>query len=678
MPPAPRRQRRRPSAGAPRFDPASFTDGLNPEQRAAVEHRGGPLLVVAGAGSGKTRVLTSRIGHLIATGTVAPDRVLAITFTNKAAREMRDRLAASLGPTAQDLWVSTFHSACVRMLRPFAGHVGLTRHFTILDEEDCRRLLRDIADDLDIDVNAVPVAGARAAISGAKNRLVDPRSFSIGTRDARANAHARMYAAYQERLAGADAVDFDDLLVHVVTLLRDVPEVAAHYRERFEHVLVDEFQDTNRAQAAIVDALVADHRNLCCVGDGDQSIYGFRAADVGNILHFAETYPDATTILLERNYRSTGVILDAANAVIARNEERPDKRLWTDVEGGVPVALRHADDEADEAAWLASEARSLIESGHRPGDLAVLCRAKALARPIEAELVRAGVACRTVGGTPFFERREIRDLLAYLRIAVNRDDELSFRRCVNVPRRAMGDASIKRVREFARRYDLGLAATLERRDEIEDLPVRAAEGLDAFCALLDRVRRAGESAGPAAALQTVVEAGYLDHLLAAAADADERAWREESVGQLLAIASDHGSIEDLLDAASLVMEADDADGDDRSQLLLMTVHASKGLEFPVVFVVGMEEGVFPDRRCLEGAELAEERRLAYVAITRARERLYLSRARRRRMRNQLVMNEPSRFLDEVPPELVRDLDEPEDTAPDGASRFAALRATLGA
>ena len=678
MPPATRRPRRRPPAGAPRFDPTSFTDGLNPEQRAAVEHRGGPLLVVAGAGSGKTRVLTSRIGHLIATGTVAPDRVLAITFTNKAAREMRERLAASLGKTAGDLWVSTFHSACVRMLRPFARHVGLSRHFTILDEEDCRRMLRDIADDLDIDVNAVPVAGARAAISAAKNRLVDPRSFSIGTRDARANAHARMYAAYQERLAASDAVDFDDLLVHVVRLLRDVPEATSHYRERFEHVLVDEYQDTNRAQAAIVDALVAEHRNLCCVGDGDQSIYGFRAADVGNILHFTDTYPDATTILLERNYRSTGIILDAANAVIAQNEERPDKRLWTDAEGGVPVALRHADDEADEAAWVASEARSLIESGHRPGDLAVLCRAKALARPIEAELVRAGVPCRTVGGTPFFERREIRDLLAYLRIAVNRDDELSFRRCVNVPRRAMGDASIKRVREFARRYDLGLAAALERRDEIEDLPVRAAEGLDAFCRLLDRVRAADEVSGPAGALEVVIADGYLDHLLAAAADADERAWREESVGQLLAIASDHATIEDLLDAASLVVEADDTGEDDRSQLLLMTVHASKGLEFPVVFVVGMEEGVFPDRRCLEGPELAEERRLAYVAITRARERLYLSRARRRRMRNQLVTNDPSRFLDEVPPELVRDLDQPDGPAVDGASRFAALRATLGA
>ncbi len=634
--------------------------------------------MVAGAGSGKTRVLTNRIGHLIATGAVVPERVLAITFTNKAAREMRERLATSLGPAAGDLWVSTFHSACVRLLRPFAHHVGLSRHFTILDEEDCRRLLRDIADDLDVDVNAVPVAGARAAISTAKNRLVDPRSFSLGTRDARANAHARMYAEYQRRLAATDAVDFDDLLVHLVTLLHDVPEVLARYRARFDHVLVDEFQDTNRAQAAIVDALVAEHRNLCCVGDGDQSIYGFRAADVGNIMRFTETYPDATTVLLERNYRSTGVILDAANAVIARNEERPDKRLWTDTEGGVPVAVRHADDDADEAAWLAGEARSLVDSGYRPGDLAVLCRAKALARPVEAELVRAGVPCRTVGGTPFFERREVRDLLAYLRMAINRDDELSFRRCVNVPRRAMGDASIKRVREFARRYDVGLGTALERRAEIEDLPLRAAEGLDAFCVLLDRVRDIGGEEGPAAALDVVVAAGYLDHLLAAASDADERAYREESVGQLRAVASDHATIEDLLDAASLVMEADDSGDDDRSQLLLMTVHASKGLEFPVVFVVGMEEGVFPDRRCLEGPELAEERRLAYVAITRARERLYLSRARRRRMRTQLVANDPSRFLDEVPAELMRDLDEPEGPEVDGAARFAALRASLGA
>ena len=671
---------RRPPTGAPgarRLDPRRFLTGLNPAQRAAVEHGAGPLLVMAGAGSGKTRVLTNRIGYLVAARGVAPENVLAITFTNKAAREMQARLRSSVGPMVDDMWVSTFHSACVRMLRPYADRVGLTRSFTIFPEDDCKRLLRDITDDLGVDAKRVPPGGAKAAISAAKNRLVGPREFSLGTKEERSNAHARIYAEYQQRMRRANTVDFDDLLVHVVSLLTDHPDVLEHYRARFTQILVDEYQDTNRAQALIVEQLAGGHRNLCCVGDGDQSIYGFRAADVGNILHFTRTFPDATTVVLEQNYRSTGTILDAANAVISRNEARPDKNLWTTADGGSPISLRQADDESDEASWLADEVASLVREGSPPGDIAVLCRAKTLARPIEAEIVRRGIPCRTVGGTPFFERREVKDLTAYLRLAVNPDDELSFRRCVNVPRRSVGDASIKKVRAFDKAYDLPLSAVLDRRDEIPELPRAAAEGIGRFVDLLDRVRVADRSGGAVAALDEVLADGeYLRQLQDTAVDDEERLYRAESIEQLRAVAADHGSIESFLEMASLLTDADDA-GDDGSRVLLMTIHAAKGLEFPTVFVVGMEEGIFPDRRCMEDDQLEEERRLAYVAITRAERRLFLSHARRRRMLNQVQENDRSRFLDEIPVELLHSLDEPPDTSISSADRFALLRSNIG-
>jgi len=659
-----------------RLRPEQFLEGLNPRQRQAVEHGEGPLLVLAGAGSGKTKVLTSRIGFLIATGAVAPEQVLAITFTNKAAREMRERLTASLGPMAGDMWVSTFHSACVKLLRPYADRVGLTRRFTILSEDDCKRLLRDIADDLNIDVKLMPAGGAKAAISAAKNRLVDPRRAAVESADARSNAQARAYLEYQKRMAAADCVDFDDLLVHTVTLLTRHADVLERYRAQFTQVLVDEYQDTNRAQSVIVEQLAAGHRNLCCVGDADQSIYGFRAADVGNILHFTRTFPDATTVVLEQNFRSTGTILEAANAVIAQNEDRSDKHLWTTAGDGKPITLRAADDEADEASWLADEVADLVKGGARPGDIAVLCRAKTLTRPIEAEIVRRGIAVKTVGGTPFFERKEIRDLTAYLRLAVNPHDELSFRRCVNVPRRAVGDGSVKRVRAFAQRYDLPMGEALARRAEIDDLPRLALAGLDEFAALLDEVRRAGDTGGALAALDAVLADGeYLRQLEDAAVDDEERAYRRLSVDQLRDMAGDHATIDAFLDMAGLVTDSDDPD-DDGSRVVLMTIHAAKGLEFPAVFVVGLEEGVFPDRRCLEGDQLEEERRLAYVAITRAERRLYLSHARCRRTVDRVVEHERSRFVDEIPAELLHALDVPAAPTADATDRFAALRSNL--
>ena len=668
---------RPPTGSRRRLRPDQFLTGLNEPQRRAVSHGRGPLLVLAGAGSGKTSVLTSRIGYLIADEVVASDGVLAITFTNKAAREMKQRLAASLGPMAQDMWVSTFHSACVRMLRPYADRVGLSRRFTILSEDDCKRLLRDIADDLDIDVKLLPPGATKAAISGAKNRLISPRQATLESNDVRSNAQARAYREYQRRMVASDCVDFDDLLVHVVTLLTEHDDVLQHYRSMFTQVLVDEYQDTNRAQSVIVEQLATGHRNLCCVGDGDQSIYGFRAADVGNILHFTRTFPDATTVLLEQNFRSTGTILRAANAVIACNGTRPDKELWTTAGDGDLIGLRAADDEADEASWLADEVASMVGEGAAPGDIAVLCRAKALTRPIEAEIVRRGIACRTVGGTPFFERKEIRDLTAYLRLVVNPHDELSFRRCVNVPRRAVGDASVKRIRAFAQTYDLPMGDALARRSEIEDLPVLAVAGLDGFARQLDEARQAADVGGALGALDAVLADGeYLRQLLDAATDDEERVYRAESVEQLRTIAADHPTVDSLLDMAGLVTEADDADGD-RSRVTLMTIHAAKGLEFPTVFVVGLEEGIFPDRRCLDEDQLEEERRLAYVAITRAERRLFLSHARSRRTVDRVLESERSRFIDEIPEPLIHALDVPWEPSPDATDRFAALRSTLG-
>ena len=670
---------RAPEGTRPALDPKRFLEGLNPSQREAVVFGDGPLLVVAGAGSGKTRVLTNRIGHLITARNVPHERIMAITFTNKAAREMKARLGSSLGSMVSKMAVSTFHSACVRMLRPYAQRVGLKRNFTIFPEDDAKRLLRDITDDVGFDHKEVSVGGSKAAISRAKNGLVGPKemgSSDLGQRDPRNTAHSRIYDEYQARLRLANSVDFDDLLVHMVTLLTEHDDVLKHYQDQYDYVLVDEYQDTNRAQSVLVEQLVARHRNLCCVGDGDQSIYGFRAAEIGNILNFDKAFPGATTIKLEQNYRSTGTILEAANAVISRNEARPDKNLWTRAGNGNPIAIYEAGDDVQEAEWVADEIATLVSRGCKPGDIAVLCRAKALARPIEGEVVRRQIACKTVGGTPFFERKEIKDLIAYLKMAVNPDDELSFRRCVNVPRRSVGDGSIKKLRAFARTHGMPLSEALGRRLDIDEMPRLALQGLDEFLILLDRIKAADVASGPASAIDAVLADGaYMAQLLAAATDQEEEDYRAQSVEQLRAIAADFPSIEDLLEMSSLVMLGDDAEGDG-SRVLLMTIHASKGLEFPNVFVVGMEEGVFPDRRCLDGGELEEERRLAYVAITRAKERLYLSHARRRRMMNQLQENDRSRFLDEIPIELVDSMDTPMAPTENGPSRFALLRQEL--
>jgi DNA helicase-2/ATP-dependent DNA helicase PcrA len=633
-----------------------FLAALNPVQREAVCHPGGPLLVVAGAGSGKTRVLTYRIAHLIRQGT-SPFGILAITFTNKAADEMKSRVAGLVGPVAERMWVSTFHAACVRILRREAARLGFRPGFTIYDQADAVRLVTYVLRDLNLDAKRFPPRAVHAVISQAKNELVGPEEF--WDRRAPANVFERrvaeVYREYQRRLRAASAMDFDDLLMHTVELFRRHPEVCANYQERFAHVLVDEFQDTNRAQFEIVTLLAAGHRNVTAVGDQDQGIYGFRGADIRNLAAFEQAFPDATVVILEQNYRSTQRILDAANAVIANNPTRHPKALWTDRLGGEPIVRYVASDEHDEAAWVAQEAARLKDQeGYRWGDMAVFYRTNAQSRVVEEALTRAGVPYRVVGGLRFFERREVKDVLAYLRAVVNPADEVSLKRIVNVPRRGVGDTSIARVEAWAAAHGLDFGAALERATEA-GVAGRAAKGIAELCRLLGELRDLA-AAGPGPVLEAILErTGYAAEL---EAERDPQAdARIDNVRELVGMAGEYGSIDEFLEAVSLVADADEYEADD-SSVTLMTVHTAKGLEFPVVFIVGLEDGVFPHLRSLgEPHQLEEERRLCYVGITRARERLYLSHAWCRSLFGATQYNPPSRFLKEIPDELVRTLGE---------------------
>ncbi len=625
-------------------------EGLNPAQRDAVVHRGSPLLVVAGAGSGKTRVLTHRVAHLVRVDGLSPFEVLAITFTNKAAGEMRERVGALVGPVAQRMWVSTFHSACVRILRRDVARIGFPSTFSIYDQADATRLTGYVLRDLHLDAKRFPPRSVHATISAAKNDLVDPAVYAERAGSIHERKIADVYAEYQRRLAAAGAMDFDDLLGQTVRLLRAEPEVLDNYQRRFRHVLVDEYQDTNRAQNELVLALGADHGNVCVVGDSDQSVYAFRGADISNILQFEAAFPSATTIVLDQNYRSTQTILDAANAVIAHNVGRKPKDLWTDAAHGERIVCYAADDETDEAAWVTGQISRLHSGGDvRWDDVAVFFRTNAQSRVLEERLVGAGIPYRVVGGTRFYDRREVKDALAYLRAVTNPADEVSVKRVLNVPKRGVGDSSVTRIDAHAAAHGISFLEALRYADEA-GVSGRAIKGIGEFLALRDGAA-AELDRGPGPLLGELLErSGYLDELRAERTI--EAEGRLENLAELVGTAERFETVDELLEQVSLVSDTDDL-GDDDSQVLLMTLHSAKGLEFPVVFMMGLEDGVFPHIRALtEPRELEEERRLCYVGITRARERLHLSYAWSRAMFGTTQYNPPSRFLSELPDELV--------------------------
>jgi DNA helicase-2/ATP-dependent DNA helicase PcrA len=628
---------------------------LNPDQLDAVVHTEGPLLVVAGAGSGKTRVLTHRVAHLIGEHGVNPMRILAITFTNKAADEMRERVEGLVGPVARKMWVSTFHSACVRILRREAAAIGYPSSFSIYDQADAQRLTGYVIRDLALDAKRFTPKGVHAQISQYKNDLI----FAADARERAANIFERkvadIYTEYQARLAKAGAMDFDDLLTNAVRLFREHPDVRAQYQERFEHILVDEYQDTNRAQNELILTLGAVHRNVCVVGDSDQSIYRFRGADLRNILEFEEAFPDVTVIVLEQNYRSTQTILDAANAVIDHNSARKPKHLWTDQGEGARIVRYHAEDEGDEARWVVRTLTDLHErEGHRWGDMAIFYRTNAQSRVVEEALMRAGTPYKVVGGTRFYDRREIKDALAYLRAVVNPADEVSVKRVLNVPKRGVGETSVARLDGFASAEGITFAEALRRADEA-GVSGSAARGIAVFVELLDQLTTLVPH-GPGDLLQGALEAsGYLAEL--EAEHSVEAAGRLENLGELVGSAREFADVAEFMEQVALVADSDEVDGDE-SRVILMTLHTAKGLEYPVVFLVGAEEGVFPHIRALtEPDELEEERRLAYVGITRARERLYLSHAWSRTLFGSTQYNPPSRFVEEIPSELVEPIGE---------------------
>jgi DNA helicase II / ATP-dependent DNA helicase PcrA len=638
-----------------RSGPEELLEGLNPPQREAVVHRGGPLLVVAGAGSGKTRVLTRRIAHLLATDEVAPWEILAITFTNKAADEMRRRVVELVGPRAERMWVSTFHSACLRMLRSHASILGYEPGFTVYDELDSRRLIEVIEAELGLDTRRLAPRAVAATISGAKAELIGVDAFRDSARgDPFAIRIADVYAEYQARLLSANAMDFDDLLMMAVRLLETSEVVRRGYEERFKHVLVDEYQDTNRAQNRLVILLGKAHGNVCVVGDSDQSVYRWRGADITNILSFEQAFPGATTVLLEQNYRSTQRVLDVANAIISHNLARKPKRLFTEGPEGPPIARYRAEDEHDEASFVAAELRRLHEKDQLSySDMAVFYRTNAQSRVFEEELVRLEVPYKVVGGTRFYDRREVKDLLAYVRLLANPSDEVSARRILNVPKRGLGDTSVARLVAWARRRGTSIPAALADAEEA-GLSGRALQGATALQALLLELSEATLALAPGDLVETVaVRSGYVAMLEAEASH--EADGRIENIFELAGVAAEYEDLAEFLETVALVADADELDSDG-TRVNLMTLHTAKGLEFQAVFVAGLEEGIFPHMRTLaDPLELEEERRLCYVGVTRAKERLYLSHAWRRTLWGTTSHNIPSRFLAEVPAELVVDI-----------------------
>ncbi len=637
---------------------------LNEPQRSAVEHVTGPILVLAGAGSGKTRVLTARISRLIQEHGVDPRRILAVTFTNKAAAEMKHRVATLLGREPAGLWIGTFHSICGRLLRREAPLLGFTRAFTIYDEDDSEALLRRVVDDLGLPAKLYNARSLRHEISRAKNAMITPAQYAA---DAYDPYHTRVGTVYAESVAAlrrANAMDFDDLLLYPLELLEKHPERLAEYRSRFQFILVDEYQDTNRAQYRLLQLLAGERANIFVVGDDDQSIYGWRGADLRNILEFQKDFPGATLVRLEENYRSTRPILEVANSVISANTGRIGKTLHTRREGGERVTVVRAADERDEAEWLVREFGQRVRTGDlQYEEIAVLVRTNAQTRAFEEELRRAGIPYRVVGGISFYERREVKDLLAYLRLIVNRDDDEAFNRAVSVPRRGIGETSLAQLNSSAKQWGWSLHKAASAAGRIPDLKPRAREALIQFAADIDALGGQLGELQPAEALRGIIERLSYDKFLL---EEDETGpERVENVNELVNAAAawseewgvpaadEEGTpLERFLAQAALTSRAE-VEGDKRG-LTIMTLHAAKGLEFPLVVVAGMEEGLFPLARAESQEDIEEERRLAYVGITRARHKLFLSYALARRRAGQLMPAFPSRFLADVPPSLVED------------------------
>ena len=648
-------------------------DMLNPQQRKAAETLNGPVLILAGAGSGKTRALTYRVANLIASG-VEPWRILAITFTNKAAREMQERIVELTGDKAEDVWVSTFHAMCAKILRRDIEKLGYKRSFSIYDEDDQKSVLKNTLKSLDIDDKAYTVRELKSKISDAKNRLLTPDEwFRESARDFRSQQIHDIFTEYERRLRSANALDFDDLLMRTLELFADHPPVLESYQQRFSHVLVDEYQDTNFAQYKLVNLLTQKNRNLCVVGDDDQSIYSWRGADVRNILEFEKDYPEATVIKLEQNYRSTSNILDAANQVIQNNQSRKKKKLWTDAQAGELISLFCAGDEREEAAWICDRIQQLQLSGEKYSDIAVLYRTNAQSRVLEEMLLRAGIPYRVYGGLRFYDRKEIKDIIAYLRCIINPSDDISLRRIINQPKRSIGESTIRELLLFAAKNNVPLYTALM--DVPETLSARPRKCVREFGALMSELVALRETMGLSEFVALLIEktglrVQYEKDL------SDEAKTRIENMDEFLGavrefeLAADDPTLDNYLENVALITDLDQSESTTK-HITLMTVHSAKGLEFHTVFIAGLEEGVFPSARSIqEDNRLEEERRLCYVAITRAKENLYISYATQRMLYNQLNMNALSRFVDEIPKELVdetwinkREQNFPEEDAP---------------
>ncbi len=671
------------------FADIDLTEGLNDPQKAAVVHRGGPLLILAGAGSGKTRVLTHRIAHLIQTGDARPEQILAITFTNKAAAEMRERAEKLIGPRAGAMWLTTFHSACARILRSEAERLGYTRGYTIYDSADSQRLVRQAMESLEVDSKRFPPRMIQSIISRAKNQLESAAKFANHVDGVVDEIVAEVYGVYERRLREMNAMDFDDLLMRSVELFETYPEVLDRYRSLFQQILVDEYQDTNSAQYKWVELLAHKHRNLVVVGDDDQSIYGFRGADVRNILDFEKDFPDAEVIKLEQNYRSTGRILEAAHAVVARNSGRKSKKLWTDGPEGEKIRLRQLTDEHEEARYVAGEIQRLTEAGLSNNDVAVFYRTNAQSRVLEDTLVRYRMPYQVIGGTRFYERAEVKDALAYLTVLANPSDQVSLQRIINSPKRGIGKTTLDRLLAHANTSGEAALDLIGRAEEVPGLGGAALKALARFSESLDAMRQKAASEKHVGDLLEFVldQSGYFDYLKAESAGDPQALTRLENLQELVglareydlnAIGDDDAGLESFLQQVALFSDQDAIDDDD-GQITLMTLHNAKGLEFPVVFMLGLEEGIFPHSRAVDSGDIEEERRLCYVGITRARENLYLTHAARRMIFGESGWNEPSRFLDEIPDEHLDVAVEVESGGSYGTgSRKAGIAASSGA